>query len=166
MSFFYRKVHVLDFPVQHIISSDANTAYIKISKQIFKYTLDGKFEQVNILLKENCLQMEVIKLGSKDIILALSVKNGFFIDGKQIAENITNFYVHSDFLLLTTLQHTLICVSLSDVGIKQLSKHDLTVRPWLNDMREFLCAGEIFNLFYFVCSIFFMVIMVQRSTLL
>lgn len=150
-------MHLLDFPVEHIISSpDANAAYVKVSERIFKYTLDGKFEQINILLKEKCLQMEVIKLGSKEIILALSNKD-FLINGKEIANNITSFYVHSDFLLLTTLQHTLICVSLTDAGIKQLTKHDLTVKPWLNDMNVLFTGEYIFLIIFFIlCVAYFL----------
>ncbi|KYM98961.1 Elongator complex protein 1 [Cyphomyrmex costatus] len=105
------KIHALDYPIEHIISSsDANTAYIKAKEQIFKYTRDGKFEQTNITLSKLCAQMEIVKINSNDVILALSLENSFLIDGKEIAKNITSFYVHSDFVILTTLQHTLIYI--------------------------------------------------------
>jgi len=135
----------LNYPIEHIISSpDAKTAYIKAKAQIFKYTLDGNFEQTSITLNKLCVQMEVINIASKDIILALSLDNSFLIDGKEIAKNITSFYIHSDFMIFTTLQHTLICVPLNEVGIKQLSVHDLTVKPWLNTMNKSLTGEYIF----------------------
>lgn len=161
----------MDHPIEHIISSpDTSTAYIKAKDQIYKYTKDGKFEQTNITISKQCLQIEVINIDSKDIILALSPENSFLIDGKEIAKNITSFYVHSDFLLLTTLQHTLICVTLNQFGIKQLSKHDLTVKPWLNNTNEILFTGEyifFYNLFcvwhtFLTLSILFTDIYIRR----
>lgn len=147
----------MDYPIEHIVSCpDARTAYIKAKDQIFKYTWDGKFEQTNITISKPCVQIEVVKIDLKDTILALSLENSFLIDGKEIAKNITSFYVHSDFLLLTTMQHTLICVTLNQFGIKQLSKHDLTIKPWLNNTNEILFKGEyvFFRIFYFVFNIF------------
>ncbi|KYQ49072.1 Elongator complex protein 1 [Trachymyrmex zeteki] len=106
-----QKIHVLDYPIEHIISSsDANTAYIKAKEQIFKYTQDGKFERTNITLSKLCAQIEIVKINSDDVILSLSLENSFFINGKEIAKNITSFYVHSDFVILTTLQHTLVYI--------------------------------------------------------
>lgn len=143
LDFFYREIHVLDYPIEHIISSpDASTAYIKVKERIFKYTKDKKLEQTNKTLNKLCVQMEVIEIDSKDVILALSLDNSFLIDGKEIAKNITSFYVHSDFLLLTTLQHTLICVPLNEIGIKQLYRHDLTIKPWLDNMNKLSLTGE------------------------
>lgn len=133
----------MDYPIEHIISSpDASAAYIKVKERIFKYTKDKKLEQTNVTLNKLCIQMEVIKIDSKDIILALSLDNSFLIDGKEIAKNITSFYVHSAFLLLTTLQHTLICVQLNETGIKQLNRHDLTIKPWLENWKEMSLTGE------------------------
>ncbi|XP_077256116.1 elongator complex protein 1 isoform X1 [Temnothorax americanus] len=137
-----REIHVMDYPIEHIVSSpDANTAYIKVRDRIFKYTRNGKLEQTDITLSEQCEQIEVIQIDSKDIILALSMENSFLVDGKEIAKNITSFYIHSDFLLLTTLQCTLICVLLNEVNIRQLSERDLTIQPWDLNMNEILFAG-------------------------
>lgn len=124
--------------IEYILPSlDANTAYIIVNRAIFKYTKDAEeLDPTDILLRELCYQVEVIKIDSKDVIIALSCTNCFSIDGKEIAKNITSFYVHSDFLLLTTQQHTLICVPLNESGMEQLRKHDLTVRPWENGNNE------------------------------
>ncbi|XP_011692610.1 PREDICTED: putative elongator complex protein 1 isoform X1 [Wasmannia auropunctata] len=131
------EVHTLNHPIEHIISSpDTNTAYIKAKEQIFKYTRDGKFNPTNITLDRLCVQMEVIKIDSKDVILALSLDNSFFVDGKEIAKNITSFHVYPDFIILTTLQDTLICVPSNEAGIKQLRVNDLTVKPWLNTINK------------------------------
>ncbi|XP_011876927.1 PREDICTED: putative elongator complex protein 1 [Vollenhovia emeryi] len=139
-----QKVHVLDYLIERIVSSpDANAAYIKARDQIFKYTRDGRIEHTNITLSKPCVKMEVIQIDSRDVILALSSDNSFLVDGKESAKNITSFYVHSEFLLLTSLQDTLICVSLNESGVQQLSKHDLTVKPWLDN------EVEVFTNIYF-----------------
>ncbi|KAL6266875.1 hypothetical protein P5V15_003703 [Pogonomyrmex californicus] len=126
------QIYTFDDPIQHIISSpDASTAYIITQNKVYKYTKDGQFEETKISFAMPCSQMEVIKIASNDVIIALSHDNNFFIDG-EVVKNITGFYVHSHFLLLITLQATLICVPLSKTGIEQLKKHDLTIKPWLN----------------------------------
>ncbi|XP_072752046.1 putative elongator complex protein 1 [Anoplolepis gracilipes] len=133
-----RKFYAVDNSIEHIIPSpDADTAYIIVDSAVFKYTKDAEeLDPTNILLREPCYQLEVVKIDSKDVIIALSCTNCFSIDGKEITKNITSFYVHSDFLLLTTQQHTLICVPLNETGMEQLSKHDLTVKPWENGSNE------------------------------
>ncbi|KAL0127474.1 hypothetical protein PUN28_005627 [Cardiocondyla obscurior] len=132
-----QEVHNLCDPIEHIVSSpDSTTAYIKVKDQIYTFTQDGSFKQITITVPKSSIQLEVTKIDSIDVILALSQENNFSVDGKEIADNITSFYVHSDFMLLTTLQHTLICVLLNEAGIKQLSKHDLTVKPWLNKYND------------------------------
>lgn len=133
-----RKFYAVDNSIEYIISSpDADTAYVMVDRAIFKYTKDAEeLDPTDILLSELCYQVEVVKIDTRDVIVALSCTNCFSIDGKEIAKNITSFYVHSDFLLLTTQQHTLICVSLNESGMDQLSKHDLTVKPWENGSSE------------------------------
>ncbi|KAL6440916.1 hypothetical protein ACFW04_003370 [Cataglyphis niger] len=133
-----QKFYAVDNSIEYIIPSlDANTAYIIVNRAIFKYTKDAEeLDSTDIFLRELCYQVEVIKIDVKDVIIALSCTNCFSVDGKEIAKNITSFYVHSDFLLLTTQQHTLICVPLNENGMKQLNKHDLTIKPWENGNNE------------------------------
>lgn len=139
----------MDGPIEHIIPSpDANTAYVVTNKSVLKYTKDTGLDPIDIELQQFCYQVEVIKIGSKHVIVALSYTNCFLIDGREVANNITSFYVHSDFLLLTTLQHTLICVPLNENGMEQLSKHDLTIKPWENGISEKLFAGEYFYILH------------------
>ncbi|XP_029166752.1 putative elongator complex protein 1 isoform X2 [Nylanderia fulva] len=144
-----QKVFFVENSIENIIpSSDINAAYIMMNRgEVFKYTRGAnKLESQNMILRERHLyyvevvKVEVIKIDLKDIIIALFCTNCLSIDGKEIAKNITSFYVHSDFLLLTTQQHTLICVPLNESGIQQLSKHDLTVKPWENGSNEISLA--------------------------
>lgn len=135
----------MDGPIEHIIPSpDANTAYVVVDKLVLKYARDTELVPTEIELQQQCHKVEAIKIGPKDVIVALSDTNCFLIDGKEVANNITSFYVHSNFLLLTTLQHTLICVPLNENGFEQLNKHDLTVKPWENNINEKFFAGDVF----------------------
>lgn len=153
--FFHSRFYQADNSIEYIIPSpDINTAYIIIDCKVFKYIKDTeRLERKNILfIKElryyvEVIKVEAIKIDSKDVIISLSSANCFSIDGKEIAKNITSFYVHSNFLLLITQQHTLICVPLNENGIQQLSKHDLTVKPWENGSNEISLAGKFLFLY-------------------
>jgi len=154
--FYYRKTYIIESPIEHIVPSpNANEAYIISGKVVFKY-FDNctELEQI-ITLEEECCQVEVIKIDSKHIIVALSRSNCLLIDGKEVAKHITSFYVHSDFLLLSTLQHTLICLLLDQNGIEQLNKHNLAIKPWENDgVFEKVSAGKyISQSLFFACII-------------
>ncbi|KAL6255015.1 hypothetical protein P5V15_013350 [Pogonomyrmex californicus] len=88
--------------------------------KVYKYTKDGQFKETKKSFAMPCSQMEIIKI-ALNVVIALSHDN-FFIDG-EVVKNIIDFYVHSYFLLLTTLQATLIYVPLNKTGI---SVSDLT----------------------------------------
>lgn len=152
--FFYRKTYLMKSPIEHIVPSpDANEAYVISGGLVFKYFENCTELEETSTLEEQCYQVEVIKIDSKHIIIALSHPNCFLIDGKEVAKNITSFYVHSDFLLLSTLQHTLICLPLDKSGMEQLNKHDLTIKPWENGIFEKFSAGKY--VIYIYQSLFF-----------
>lgn len=132
-----RDTYAVNDPIEHIVPSpDANIAYVIANNSVLKYTQNVGLTPTNIELKDPCYQVEVIKNGAKHIIVALSYTNCFSIDGREVANNITSFYIHSEFLLLTTLQHTLICIPLNKTGMEQLTKHDLTIKPWESGINE------------------------------
>lgn len=140
----YRSTHIVDQPILHIVPSpEAGAAYVITSASVFIYTISTGLVPTGIKLAESCCHVEVVKIGLKHFVIALSYSNRLLIDGTAVANNITSFYVHSEFLLLTTLQHTLICIPLNESGIEQLTKHDLTVKPWEHTDRT-LFTGEYF----------------------
>lgn len=143
-AFSCKNTYIMDAPIQHIVPSpDADAAYVITDKAVLKYTIDTGLVPTSIELKELCNHVEVVKLGLKHLVIALSCSNRLLIDGKEVTNNITSFHVHSEFLLLTTLQHTLICIPLNESGMKQLRKHDLTIKPWEHSDRTSF-AGEYF----------------------
>jgi elongator complex protein 1 len=44
------------------------------------------------------------------------------VNGQEVANNVTSFVVHSEFILLTTLRHVLLCVRLNHKGLQTLIK--------------------------------------------
>lgn len=128
-------------PIEHIVwSPDENVAYVVAGKSVFKYKdLEG-IVATPLEIPEPCSLVEVIEIDSRHIILSLTSRGRFFVDGNEVASNITSFFVHSEFLLLTTLQHSLICVRLDEEGFRQINQ-DLTVKPWENGCIEKNLSG-------------------------
>ncbi|CAK9811741.1 Elongator complex protein 1 [Anthophora plagiata] len=129
------KMHIMDSLIQHIIPSpDSKEAYIVTENSIVKYIGEAELIPMDMQLQGYTYKIEVVKLGAKHAVLSLYHRNCFAINGKQIANNITSFFVHSEFLLLTTTQHTLICVHLNEEDFKELVEQNLTVKPWENQL--------------------------------
>ncbi|XP_076170382.1 elongator complex protein 1 isoform X1 [Ptiloglossa arizonensis] len=126
------QMYIMDGLIQDIVSSDAKEAYIIVENSIVKYKKEAELVPIDIQMLNYTYKVEIVKIGTKHVILSLSHRNSFSINGKQIGNNVTSFFVHSEFLLLTTLQHTLICVPINEKDFEKLVKQDLTVKPWKN----------------------------------
>ncbi|XP_076249707.1 elongator complex protein 1 [Calliopsis andreniformis] len=132
-----KQMHIMDGIIQHIIPSpEEMEAYIIIENSVIKYTREGELTPIDTQLPDNIYKVEVVKINTKHVVLSLSHRNCFSINGKQIANNVTSFFVHSEFLLLTTLQQTLICININEEDFEKLVKQDLTVKPWENLSNE------------------------------
>lgn len=137
-----RQTHLMDGLIQHIIPSpEMKEAYIVVGNSIMKYTKEHEVIPTDIQLQNYVHKVEAVSIGIKHVILSLHHRNCFALNGRQIANNITSFFVHSDFLLLTTAQHTLICVKLNEEDLEALGKQDLAVKPWENDLDENLSTS-------------------------
>jgi elongator complex protein 1 len=124
--------------IQHIIpSSDSRTAYVVVNNQIYRYNdRDGLLKSDTTISNEKfsraVVKMESVNFGEKEVIITLTRNHVLYANGNQIINNVTSFFVHSESLLITTQQHTLICFELSSNGLDQLFTKDLTVQPWEN----------------------------------
>ena len=122
----------MDAHIEHIVSSpDENVAYIVAGKSVFKYIANKGIVPTDFEIPESCFQLEVIEINGRHILVSLTSRGRLYIDGNETASNITSFTVHSEFLLLTTMQHALICVRLDTEGFRLINQ-DLTVKPWEN----------------------------------
>ncbi|XP_017891228.1 elongator complex protein 1 isoform X2 [Ceratina calcarata] len=126
--------HVVDGLIQQIIPSpDFKEAYIIVDYSVIKYTKEKELLPVGMQLEDvNLSKVEVVKIGTKHVVLSLNFWD-FRINGKQICNTVTSFFVHSEFLLLTTVHQTLISVRLNEEDFEELIKQDLTVKPWENN---------------------------------
>ncbi|XP_076644239.1 elongator complex protein 1 isoform X1 [Halictus rubicundus] len=126
--------------ILHIVpSSNSRRAYIFTERYAAMYSEVSELLTINVQFPQHINTVEVVNVDGKEIVLSLSYGNCFCINGKETANNITSFFVHSDFLLLTTLQHTLICVKINEEDFLELIRHNLTVKPWenLNNEKSF-----------------------------
>ncbi|KOX68903.1 Elongator complex protein 1 [Melipona quadrifasciata] len=131
------QMHIMDGLIQHIVPSpDSDEAYIIVNNSIVKYTRETELVPISIELQKYTYKVEVVEVSGKHVILSLYHRNCFAVNGKQIANNVTSFFVHSEFLLLTTAQNTLVCVYLNESDFEELMKQDLTVKPWENELND------------------------------
>lgn len=107
---------------------------------MFKYTTGEGLLPTDLQIPEPCSVVEVINIDGRHVLVSLTSRGRLFIDGNETASNITSFALHSEFILLTTLQHTLICVRLDAEGFRQINQ-DLTVKPWENGGTEKSLTG-------------------------
>ncbi|XP_066585259.1 elongator complex protein 1 isoform X2 [Prorops nasuta] len=122
-------------PIHQILpSSNTDIIYVAVNNSIEKYfiTDENNAPHLEFDLQPFTFHTEVTVIDSEDVIIALSYKNRLTVNGKEVANNISSFRVHNEFLLVTTLQHTLICVPLKKEAFKKLMQQDLTVKPWEN----------------------------------
>ncbi|CAL7938888.1 unnamed protein product [Xylocopa violacea] len=130
-------VHIMDGLIQHIIPSpDSKEAYIVMANSVIKYTKETELEPTDIHLQDSACKVQVVRIGAKHSVLSLYHRNYFAINGEQIANNITSFFIHSEFLLLTTVQHTLICLKLNEDDFKQLVEQNFAIKPWESHLNK------------------------------
>ncbi|XP_057324154.1 putative elongator complex protein 1 [Microplitis mediator] len=131
-----------DQHIQHIVASPGDvdkTAYLVVDNQVLKYNEDEEEDDISpteIIIPESCDQMEVVEIEGRHVIVMLGCTNRLYVDGSEVANNITSICVHSDFLLLTTLQHALVCVNMNADGFRKLSMSNLSLKSWGNGQNE------------------------------
>ena len=65
---------------------------------------------------KSCVKMEAVVVGSAAALVRLSAKNRLYVDETEVLNGATSFFVHSDFLLVTTIQHELKSLPLAAVS--------------------------------------------------
>ncbi|XP_035718153.1 putative elongator complex protein 1 isoform X1 [Vespa mandarinia] len=129
-----KQTHIMEGLIEHIICSpNADEVFVVIEGSVLKYK-DNEFDFVGIKIPTFSHKVDLLEIDTRYAIISLSHGNRLSIDSKEIANNITSFFLHSKFLLLTTSQHTLVCVTLDNEGLEQLYKQDLTIKPWENNI--------------------------------
>lgn len=127
----------MDGYIHHITpTTDANQAYLIVDSGVLKYTHDEGITPTEIILPELCDHTEVVRIGMRNVLVILGSRNRLFLDGAEVANNITSICVHSEFLLLTTLQHALVTVRMDELGFSKFSTSTLSIKSWGTDIDE------------------------------
>ena len=62
-----------------------------------------------------CARVKIVDVDDSSYVVSLSDRHRLYKNGEEIASSITSFALHSDFLLVTTLKHTLRCLPLANL---------------------------------------------------
>ncbi|XP_069695776.1 putative elongator complex protein 1 [Periplaneta americana] len=105
-----------------VLIPDGSGAVVQLTDgNLFLYKLDhGNIVHYPKSLPEACETMKVFNIDGKDVVLGLSSRNRLYVDGQEVANNVTSMAFHSEFILLTTLRHTLLCAQLNWKGLQCL----------------------------------------------
>jgi len=119
--------------IQHIVASpNVDEAYIISDSIVYKYS-GFVVNPTNISFDETCFQVDVVKSTSdskKHIIIALTHTHRLLLDGHEYSNYVLSYFIHTDFLLFTTLRHCLICVPFN--SLEEIKKEDFDCLPSIN----------------------------------
>ncbi|XP_052279525.1 putative elongator complex protein 1 isoform X1 [Dreissena polymorpha] len=103
------------------IAVDPETMCVAVQLEdgaLLKYSVDDNlllpWETANgqeVSFPVPCTQMAVCSIGNEMAVLGLTQRYRFYVNNVEVASNCTSMAVHDEFLLLTTLQHTVRCIS-------------------------------------------------------
>uniref|UniRef100_A0A0C9R4C0 Elongator complex protein 1 n=2 Tax=Fopius arisanus TaxID=64838 RepID=A0A0C9R4C0_9HYME len=128
---------MMDGSIHHIApTTDLNQAYLIVDSSVLQYTHGEGLTPTEIFLPEPCDHVEVVRIGMRQVLVTLGSRNRLFLDGAEVANNITSICIHSEFLLLTTLQHALVTVKMDELGFSKFSTSTLSIKSWGTDFDE------------------------------
>lgn len=101
------------------------------SGEIVEYTTESRCTKKLRGMPTFCEKFDVFKAGDEVICIGLSHKGNLYFDDELILNNVTSFFIHSHFLLITTSQHLLLCVELNSTGVAALKSYRKTESPYV-----------------------------------
>ncbi|KAJ2949398.1 hypothetical protein O0L34_g15312 [Tuta absoluta] len=127
-----KNVEALLGEVVRIVShpTDVTKAFLQISSgDILQYTLGGQIEPLDVSFGVACPTFRVVSIDDNLHFIGLSHKGHLYVDDSMIMNNVSSFFVHTDFLLITTQQHFLLSTELSKVGVNAIKEHSKIESP-------------------------------------
>ena len=108
----------------------SNGHVLKVNnKSDSEWSLEPMFTTSAKSAPKSCVKMEVVCCDSPpspDVrLIRLSAKNRLYVDDVEVLNGATSFHLHSDFLLVTTIQHQLKSLPLSAVFSDNVTKEEL-----------------------------------------
>lgn len=100
-----------------------------ISGDIVQYTSGQGLITQDILFNIPCLKFDVIPIKNQLHFLGLSHKGNLYVNGVLALNNVSSYFVHTSFLLITTLKHFLLCIELTESGIDAITDYQKNESP-------------------------------------
>lgn len=108
----------------------SDTVFIQLdSGELISYTLGGDIDPQDVYFQEACPHFSVIGVEDNLHFLGLSHTGHLHIDNAREIHSVSSIFVHTHFLLITTLSHELVCAELT--------------KPGINAMKEFHSAPDL-----------------------
>ncbi|CAB3244736.1 unnamed protein product [Arctia plantaginis] len=104
-----------------------NSLFLQLQNgDIILYNLGGDIDIQDFSFGVSCPKFKVFLLKNDLYFIGLSHKGQLYINDQMVMNNVSSYYLHTHFLLLTTLQHVLLCVELTKDGIDAISEYQKT----------------------------------------
>lgn len=107
--------------------TDLSIAFLLLNNgDILKYTKGGNIEPIEVSFGVPCPKFNVFWVEDDLQFIGLTHKGQLYLDDTEAMNNVSSFFVHTHFLLITTLQHMLLSTDLSKAGINAIREYTLT----------------------------------------
>ncbi|XP_028167442.1 elongator complex protein 1 [Ostrinia furnacalis] len=91
--------------------------------EIVRYDKGGSIESQGMSFSVACPKFSLLFIDETLYYLGLSHKNTLNINGNVIMNGVSSYFVHTHFLLITTLQHLLLCTELTKLGLDAIIQY-------------------------------------------
>ncbi|XP_047028993.1 putative elongator complex protein 1 [Helicoverpa zea] len=119
----------LPAPVARIQSHPSNPSAVFLQLQdgiIVQQKLGEDLEIQDVSFQVACPKFDVLLVENEVHFIGLSHKGHLYMNDRVIMNNVSSFFVHTHFLLLTTLQHVLLCTELTKAGLEAITEYQKT----------------------------------------
>lgn len=107
--------------------TENNSLFLQLQNgDILLYKLGGDIDIQDFSFGVSCPKFKVFVLENDLYFIGLSHKGQLYINDQMVMNNVSSYYLHTHFLLLTTLQHVLLCAELTREGVNAISEYQKT----------------------------------------
>lgn len=107
--------------------SDPGSIFLQLNNgDVVLYGLGGNVNIIDQSFSVTCPKFDVVFIENELYFIGLTHKGQLYINDRMVMSNVSSYYVHTHFLLLTTLQHVLLCTELTKAGIEAITEYQKT----------------------------------------
>ncbi|XP_053611863.1 elongator complex protein 1 [Plodia interpunctella] len=104
-------------------TTDSNILFLHLKNgDIIEYK-DGNIDIHEVSFSVACPKFSVFSIHDDLYFLGLTHKGHLYLNDTVILNNVSSFFIHTHFLLITTLQHVLLCNELTKPGLSAITEH-------------------------------------------